>query len=311
METNETKEKVQGTIQEANLDYLPIWLDAFLKDRKSQNLSAKTVSFYKEKLANFMGYCDSRLVKNVSQVTPTFIREYLLWLEEGGHTAGGIHCHFRSLKCFLNWYWLEVEPDGKNPIQKVKAPRVEQEAIEGVTQEDFQALLHECTNKRDYALLCFMLDTGCRASEILTLKMEDCNLATGAVLIRKTKSKKARYVYLGRKSRIALRRYVREWGNSEFVFHTKGGDCLTYWGLRATIERLAKKAGLENMPSPHDFRRAFALEMLRNGADVFSLQNLMGHSSLQILRVYLRQTDEDMHNAHILASPVDRAKRNG
>ena len=71
------------------------------------------------------------------------------------------------------------------------------------------------------------------------------------------------------------------------------------------VVRLSKKAGIK-APSPHDFRRGFALEMLRNGIDVFSLQSLMGHSDLQVLRRYLKQTNKDLHLAHIKGSPVDK-----
>jgi site-specific recombinase XerD len=71
------------------------------------------------------------------------------------------------------------------------------------------------------------------------------------------------------------------------------------------LRRRADLVGLESIPTPHDFRRAYALIMLCNGVDIFALQKLMGHSDLQILRRYLAQTDEDIHTAHMRGSPVD------
>jgi hypothetical protein len=80
---------------------------------------------------------------------------------------------------------------------------------------------------------------------------------------------------------------------------------MTYTALRGLLRRRAQLAGLDEIPTPHDFRRAFALVMLRNGVDVFSLQKLMGHSDLQVLRRYLAQTDQDVQIAHMRGSPVD------
>ena len=80
---------------------------------------------------------------------------------------------------------------------------------------------------------------------------------------------------------------------------------MTYEALRCMLRRRAQLIGLKEIPTPHDFRRAFALTMLRNGVDVFALQKLMGHADLQVLRRYLAQTDQDMQAAHMRGSPVD------
>jgi len=80
---------------------------------------------------------------------------------------------------------------------------------------------------------------------------------------------------------------------------------MIYAALRCFLRWRAEQIGMKSIPTPHDFRQAFALVMLRNGVDVFALQKLMGHSNLQILRHYLAQTDQDIHNAHIRGSPVD------
>ncbi|GAB4405088.1 MAG: hypothetical protein Kow00123_17150 [Anaerolineales bacterium] len=86
---------------------------------------------------------------------------------------------------------------------------------------------------------------------------------------------------------------------------TRTGDRLTYWGLRQILRRRAERAGVP-APSPHDFRRAFALAALRNGVDLISLQRLLGHADLTVIRRYLAQTDGDLQAAHAKASPVDR-----
>ena len=89
------------------------------------------------------------------------------------------------------------------------------------------------------------------------------------------------------------------------LFATRTGERLARSSLREILRRRSRDAGLAETPSPHDFRRAFALQMLRNGSDIFALQRLMGHSDLSVLRRYLAQSDQDIQAAHMRASPVD------
>jgi len=162
------------------------------------------------------------------------------------------------------------------------------------------------TGDRDRALLLSLLDTGCRASEFVALNVGDVNLHTGAVLVGAGKGGKARTTFIGAKSRRELSRYLRQSKAqaNDPLWLTVQGTRLTYWGLRQIIRRRAEKAGVP-VPSLHSFRRAFALYALRNGADIYSLQRLMGHSDLTVLRRYLKQTEADLQEAHRRAGPVD------
>jgi integrase/recombinase XerD len=184
------------------------------------------------------------------------------------------------------------------------------ETIEPVSIQDVIALLATCgvdfSGTRDKAAILVLLDTGARAQEFLDLNLEDIDLATGSVLIRKGKGRKPRMVFIGRKSRRAIRAYLRYRRDKNLaVWVTREGDRLTYTGLRGIVRRRAQSAGLKDEPSLHDFRRAFAINMLRNGVDIFALQKMMGHADLQVLRRYLAQTDQDIQNAHMRGSPVD------
>jgi site-specific recombinase XerD len=91
------------------------------------------------------------------------------------------------------------------------------------------------------------------------------------------------------------------------LFASKTGERLTYDGLNQILERRTKKARLEEKPNLYHFRRAFAINMLRNGVNIFALQKLMGHSDLTVLRRYLAQTEADIEEAHMLGSPVDKS----
>lgn len=305
------KTQDQGTIVLSQQDYLPILVESFLVDRRAQRLSSGTIDFYRKKLKYFLDYCEAQAVTQISQITPDLIRRYLLWLAET-HNEGGVHACFRPLRTLL--YWIESEeimPSSWNaPIRKVKAPRVPGETIEPIAIRDVTALLATCgqtrAGVRDKAMILALLDTGARASEFLDLNLEDIDLTAGSVLIRKGKGRKPRMVFLGSKSRRALRAFLRHRHDQNLaVWVTHEGERMTYGALRGVVRRRANAAGLMKEPSLHDFRRAFAINMLRSGVDIFALQKLMGHADLQVLRRYLAQTDQDIHAAHMRGSPVD------
>jgi integrase/recombinase XerD len=287
------------------------WIEGFLIDRKAQNLAEGSIKFYRAKLGIFVKYCDSQVISDFTQITPNNIRQLLLYLEAQGHNPGGIHSVYRAVKAFLRWYENEAEPDGwKNPIRKVKAPRVSLEPLEPAALEDISKLLDTCDKNtlvgiRDYAILLSLLDTGARAMEFINIDLHDANLITGEILIRQGKGRKPRTVYLGRKSRKAVRAYLKRRRDRHPALWVTANDRITYDGLRTVIARRAKIAGIRP-PSLHSFRRAFAINSLRAGVDVYSLQALLGHKSLTVLQRYLKVSNEDVKLAQEKGSPVDR-----
>lgn len=291
-------------------EYLGVWLEAFLIDRRSQNLAKKTLRFYKMHLENFSHYCEGQAVQTLEQITPDVLRRFLLWLEDTGHNAGGVNGYYRVLRVFLYWYEQENEPDNwRNPIRKVKPPKVGKEILEPVTIETVSAMLDTCGadfyGMRDKALILFLLDTGARASEVCSLTLQDVNAITGEVIIRHGKGDKARKVFLGSKSRKALRSYLRTRTDTDAaLFVSRTREPFTYYGLKQAIERRGILAKVEP-PAPHSFRRAFAINCLRAGMNIYSLKELMGHEDLQVLQRYLKVTDIDTESAHREFAPVD------
>ena len=290
--------------------YISIWVESFLIDRRAQNLSPGTVIFYRIKLEKFTAFCDGQGVKSLDQVDAQLVRRFIFWLEEQGHNPGGIHAHYRSVKALIRFWAAEVEPEGwRDPFRRVKPPRVPEEPLAPAEQAVIMKMLESCGRDplglRDRAIMLTLLDTGVRAAELIDLDVEDVDLATGAVLVRRGKGRKPRTVYLGKAARKAVRSWLRACAQaSAALFTSQGGDRLAYGGLRAIITRRAKLAGVDP-PTLHSFRRAFCLAMLRAGVDVMSLQRLMGHTSLAVLRRYLAQTEGDLAEAHRRASPAD------
>lgn len=289
------------------------WIEAFLIAKKAENLTAGTIRYYRADLLNFLSYCDSQVICSIGQLTPDILRRYLLYLEGCGHNPGGIHGFYRALKAFLYWFEEETEPDNwKNPIHRVKAPKLPREQIEPVSMATVKALVNACPvtfyGLRDRAAVYFLLDTGARASECLYVNLADVDQVSGAVLIREGKGRKPRTVFLEKTARRALRAYLKaRTDNNPALWVTDERERLTYSGLRGIIRRLSERANVVQ-PALHDFRRAFALACLRNGMDIYSLQNLMGHADLQVLRRYLKQTEQDLQAAHSKGSPVEHMK---
>lgn len=310
MSLDEQKNLTRQTTTFSAQDHLLIWVEAFLVDRKAQNVTPGTIRYYRQKIKLFTDYCDSQVITRISQLTPDVLRRFLLRLDETGHNPGGIHSAYRSLRAFLLWYEAEAEPEGwKNPIRKVKAPKVPEEILEPVALETVRQMVENCpdvgfTGIRDRALLWCLLDTGVRAMECLALNLDDFD-TTGAVIVRQGKGRKPRTVFLGKKARRAFRAYLKKrTDKNPAAWITRHGSRLRYAGLRAILAYRAKRAGVPS-PTAHDFRRAFALAMLRNGVDLITLARLMGHSSLAVLTRYLRQIDADLREAHKRGGPAD------
>lgn len=283
----------------------------FLIDRQARGLSPRTVCWYDEKLRVVQRILASYGVEQVEAIRSTTVRQLLLELGQT-HNQGGVHGFYRALRAFLNWWETETEPQGwTNPMRKVQPPRVDLPPLEPVSLDDLRAMLATCDKSfygaRDRALLLFLLDSGCRRAEFQALDVGHVNLATGAVLILRGKGGKARTTFIGAKTRRALLRYLRLRPNvaeTEPLWATVEGSRLSYQGLREVLRRRAGRADVPE-PSLHAFRRGFAIAALRNGADLITLQRLLGHASLAVLSRYLRQVNDDLQAAHEKVGPVD------
>ena len=294
--------------------HLETQVDIFLVDRKAQRLTRGTIEYYRKKMAYFIRYCHRQAISEITELTPDDIRGYLLWLESSGHNpGGGTHCCYRTLHTFLLLWEEEYEPEGwKNPIRKVKPPRVDKRLLDPASASAVSVLLGACSGgclgARDKAAILFLCDTGCRASEFTGLNVADYDVSSGAVIIRNGKGGKGRTVFVGRKTRRALRRHLRQRpaDTDRALWVTLGGERLTYSGLRQIIRRRANKAGVQP-PALHSFRRLFAVQCLRNGMDLRRLQELMGYADLQMLIRYTKLVTDDLRVAHLQASPVDNA----
>jgi len=228
--------------------------------------------------------------------------------------------------------WLHKEFKYPNPALEIKAPKIQQRPVEPFTKEEIEKMLKACgytkesktetrkkfvmrrpTASRDQAIVLTLLDTGLRATEICSLKIGDVDLKTGKVTVKHgvgggAKGGKGRTVYLGKVTRKAVWRYLtsREDGDDSDapLFINVANRPFTKTSLRFLIKRLGARAGIKNA-YPHKFRHTFAITYLRSGGDIFTLQLLMGHSSLDMVRHYAKIAELDVEQSHRKASPVD------
>lgn len=293
---------------------LDLELREFLIDRQARNLTRKTLQWYEHSLNIFAEFVRSQEIHSTVAISAGHIRRFLLHLTEQGHNAGGVANIFGAVKAYLRWYEVEyASPDWQNPLKRIKTPKRGDEPLEPLSLEDLRAMLTTCERKtfigdRDRAMLLFLVDSGVRHQELTDLIIGDVDFNTGAVLIRQGKGRKSRTVFIGSKTKRALMAYLRHrprYGDDQPLWLTRTGDRLTRDGIKEVVRRRAKMAGIP-MPGLHKFRRAFAINSLRNGMDIVSLQRLMGHSSLAIITKYLKLVTQDLQTAHERFGVVDR-----
>lgn len=283
----------------------------FLYDRKAANLSSGTIRWYKQRLDQFTHYTTQLNFDIISDITPQLIREYLVDLERAGHNPGGVHSHYRALGTFFRWYESEYEPpDWRNPL-KVKVPKVPIMPLEPAPLHSIDKLLESCRTKRftdvrDRVIFLLLIDTGVRADELLSINRCDICFARRSILIRLGKGRKSRSVSFGERTLFALLEYlsIKRKVHTGALFINDMGNRMVYDGLRQLVRRRSARMGV-TAPTIHSFRRFFAITFLRNGGDIFTLQKLMGHADIQVLRRYLNQIDDDLEKGHRLYGPVD------
>jgi len=161
------------------------------------------------------------------------------------------------------------------------------------------------------SIILVLLDTGLRVSELTSLGLPDVRLAEGVLKVF-GKGRKERLIPIGKTSQRVLWNYVNRYRpqpvnpRCDLVFLTKDGWPLTKNRIQKLMMKYGKRAGIEGVRcSPHTLRHTGAVMFLRNGGDVFNLQRLLGHSSLEMTRHYCELADVDVKRAHSIASPVD------
>lgn len=278
-------------------------IEEFSLDLQVRNVSPRTIEYYEYCLSKLEAY----LTTSLSETSPTVLRGFILQLQTY-LKPNSVHAVLRGVRAFYGFLEREELID-TNPMRKIRLPRKDQTLLPSLTPDEISVLLRATEGKdmyslRDRALLLFLLDSGVRLSEAVQLNLSDIDVATGVFKVN-GKGKKERMARVGKRTLQAIRRYLRrrKGDDSDALWIGRRGRLTTY-GIKLIFKRLSTKSKVH--VHPHKLRRTFALSMLRNGCNVYSLQTLMGHSDLTVLRRYLAETEADILHAHEENSPVDR-----
>jgi integrase/recombinase XerD len=221
----------------------------------------------------------------------------------------------QNLCAFFNWCTGEGFLDN-SPMSRIGVPLARPDQVQPFNLSQVRALIHAAKRtrnpERDEAIVRMLLDTGMRASELCTLRMEQLDLFGQRATIL-GKGNKHRTVHFGSKTARAIRNYLRYEPRTpqEAVFQAAknqhAGQQMTANGLRQIIEGLGRLAGLQAVRcSPHTLRHTFAVEFLRNGGNVFSLKEILGHTSLHMTNRYVALAQADIEQQQRRFAPGDR-----
>jgi len=213
-----------------------------------------------------------------------------------------------GLSAFWTWAVREGYAEAHVISGRIKPPRAAPPPIEPLSRQQLADLMRVCNGSdRNHALILFLLDTGCRSSEVCGLKLADLDYREETAIVR-GKGNKLRVVSFGPKTGKALFRYLalRDDGQDDDapVFQSRSGGTLTRRALAGIISRAGKRAGIKRL-HPHRLRHTFAINYLRFGGDIFTLQRQLGHSSLDMVKRYLKIAGADVQRVHRRASPVE------
>jgi len=214
------------------------------------------------------------------------------------------------LKRFFN-FLKEEEYLTDSPMDRIQPPKIPKLQPRFLSKEEAKRFFDAIDRKtssgiRNYAFLLFLLDTGARLSEALSLEISNLNLEYGRAFI-KGKGAKERHIFFGNRCARALAKYLfhyRADSTTNLVFVSCAGKGLHQNNLYRSCKRIARRAGLTNV-YPHCFRHTFATQFLENGGNVLALQRLLGHSSLQMVNVYAHITLTSLQNQYRRSSPGD------
>lgn len=279
-------------------------LESFVLDCDSRKLSGRTIRFYKDTLNPFF---ETVKLEYVHEITSNHIRKFIVEIGEQWKPTTQ-HAYARSIRVFLN-FCVREEFIQTSPMANVRMPKLPKTILPSFTPADIEKMLGNCKIDRDRAMIYFMLDTGCRVSEIATMKYGDIDMTSGEVKIKEGKGSKDRYTFFGSKTKKQLMRYFIELGKTPeksdaLWISNRTGEGLTIDGLKTMFKEWKKETGIPHL-SAHTFRRTFCIQSLRNGMNIFVLQRLTGHSDISTLRTYLSILHQDLADSHQKYGVVD------
>ncbi|WPL43559.1 tyrosine-type recombinase/integrase [Priestia megaterium] len=298
-----------------NIDSFEIAFQIFLRDCKLRNLSEHTIQYYRNEISKFVKHLESvGISTSPSSITADIIKDHvILRMMEEGRKETTINANLRAIRALFNF--LESEClIVKNPVKKLKLVKQKKTVIQTFSREEIRLLFDKpkkstFTGLRDYTIMMFLLETGVRVKELCGIRIKDVNFQDGIVTIREAKGFKERNVPIQRimKKQLALYLQVRGQLEHDFLFVNIDNNPIQIRAVQQFIANYGRLAGIKNVRcSPHTFRHTFAKMSVQNGADVFTLQTVLGHTSMDMVRNYVNMFSNELRDNHRKFSPIEK-----
>ena len=262
-----------------------------------KNASPYTIKNYRNEIGQFLGFMKEQGIDSWDGVDRYILRRYLAWLQAQGYVKASITRRISELRSFCRYLMREGILD-KNPIRAISAPKVPKRLPNYLDVHEVEALLAAPDamapqGQRDRAIIEVLYASGLRVSELVSLNLRNVDVRHGQLRVW-GKGAKERVALLGEPACRAIRRYIRE-GRQELIkenietnalFLNRLGSRLSTRSVNNILDKYAKLAGLERRVTPHLMRHTFATHLLDGGADLRTVQELLGHADLSSTQIY-------------------------
>jgi len=282
-----------------------------------KNASAHTIKSYREDLMQALEFFREKAgnrVKEPRQVSTRHVRAYLAWLHEQKYSKATIARRIAAVRSWFRFLCRQGTVEG-NPADGLRGPRQDQHLPHFLSEDALSRLLETPPSAtplglRDRAILETLYSAGLRVGELTGLNVEDVDLDSGLALVR-GKGKRERLAPLGKPALAALKRWLsgreqvakKKFKATTAVFLNKNGSRLTSRSVGRLLEKYLALAGLDPRTSPHTLRPSFATHLLDRGADIRSVQELLGHRSLGTTQIYTHVTTNRLKEIYQKAHP--------
>jgi len=287
-------------------EFMVKYFDYLLVER---GMAQNTLESYGRDLRRYIFFIEEeKKINDITKVTPEVIVEYLTRIRNQGLAANSMNRSLAALRGFYK-YLLREKILTENPLANIELAKVWMKLPETISKEEMKIILAQPGNQsnadiRNAAMLELLYATGIRVSELINLTMNSINWQVGFLIVM-GKGSKERIVPIGKVAYDCTRRYVDEIRprlmqkkSTDVLFLNRFGKKFTRQGFWKIVAGYAKKAGLQKKVYPHTFRHSFASHLLEGGADLRTVQVMLGHSDISTTQIYTHITRERLKEVH-------------
>ncbi len=274
--------------------------------------SVNTIMSYQNDLLKLIRHLDNQNITDAGKISETSLNSYILNMEREGLSPATVSRNIASMKAFV----LFLIKKGKlrdDPTERMHAPKVEKKPPHTLSQDQINGLLEQPDTDtlkgiRDKAMLELLYATGIRVSELISIRLEDINLKNR--FVKCCNSGKERIIPFGNMAKQALENYFQKARaelvsnfNTDICFTNLSGDPMSRQGFWKIIKSYGKSSGIQDDITPQILRNSFAVHMINNGADIQSIQELLGHSDVTTTQVYMQNRTRKVREVYTQAHP--------